>query len=161
MENLNKQLTMSGPKIRAKSFGVFGKEKHKIIKSVMSRYNTAMEHNFHLEATALIESLISDRLESRLAQLTNNNITFDTLGNLLIKLRKIEEDVILIEIMNKQINQWCGERNSTIHQAAKIELNQKKDWNEFLKLAEKTAKNGRKIFDKYNSQLQKIRRTKK
>lgn len=152
---------MSNPKIRATIFDVSGHEKYEIIKSAISRFNTSVEHSFYLEATALIESLISDRLESRLSELKKSNVNFDTLGNLLNELRKLEEDIILIEIMNKQINNWSGERNKTIHQAAKIELNQKKDWNEFLKLAEKTAKDGRKIFDSYNAQLQKIRRKKK
>lgn len=152
---------MRNLKTRATVFDISGKEKYEIIKSAISRFNTSMDHNFYLEATALIESLISDRLESRLSELKESNIHFDTLGNLLNELRKLEEDTVLIEIMNKQINNWSGERNKTIHQAAKIELNQKKDWNEFLKLAEKTAKNGRKIFDSYNTQLQKIRRKNK
>ena len=148
-------------KMRASIFDTSGKEKYEIIKASISRFNTAVEHNFYLEATALIESLISDRLESRLSELKKCNVNFDTLGNLLNELRTLEEDKILIELMNKQINNWSGERNKTIHQAAKIELNQKKDWNEFLKLAEKTAKEGRKIFDAYNTQLQKLRRNKK
>jgi hypothetical protein len=60
--------------------------------------------------------------------------------------------------MNKQISTWCGERNKVIHQAAKIEIGKKKDWKDFLKQAEKTAKDGRKIFDAYNKQLKKLRR---
>ena len=151
---------MSNPKTRATVFDISGKEKYEIIRAAINRFNTAMEHNFYLEASALIESLISDRLESRLSELKKCNVNFDTLGNLLKELRTLEEDIILIEIMNKQINNWSGDRNKTIHQAAKIELNQKKDWNEFLKLAEKTAKDGRKIFDAYNKQLQKLRRKK-
>jgi hypothetical protein len=63
--------------------------------------------------------------------------------------------------MNFQINNWTRQRNIVIHQAAKIEIDKKKDWNEFLKLSENTAKEGRKIFDAYNTQLQKIRRKKK
>jgi hypothetical protein len=63
--------------------------------------------------------------------------------------------------MNTQLNSWCGERNKTIHQAAKIELGKKKDFNEFIRMSEKTAKTGRKAFDEYNKQLQKIRRQNK
>lgn len=61
--------------------------------------------------------------------------------------------------MNKQINTWCGDRNTIIHQAAKIELGKKKEWKDFIKQAEKTAKDGRKIFDSYNKQLNNLRRT--
>jgi hypothetical protein len=146
-------------KVRATVLDISGKEKYEIIKAAISRYNTAIEHSFFLEATALMESLISDRLESRLGELIKAPVSFDTIGNLLNSLRKLEKDTVLKKIMNKQINSWCGDRNAVIHQAAKIELGKKKEWNDFLKQAEKTAKDGRKIFDAYNKQLKKLRRT--
>ena len=149
---------MSKSKIRATILDIPGQERYEIMKAAISRYNTAIEHSFFLEATALMESLISDRLESRLGELKKEQISFDTIGNLLNALRKIETDTVLKEIMNKQINMWCGERNKVIHQAAKIGLGKKKDWKDFLKQAEKTAKDGRKIFDAYNKQIKKLRR---
>lgn len=150
---------MSKKKIRATILDIPGQEKYEIIKAAISRYNTAIEHSFFLEATALMESLISDRLESRLGELTKSPVSIDTIGNLLNSLRKIETDFVLKEIMNRQINNWCGDRNTVIHQAAKIELGKKKKWQDFIKQAEKTAKDGRKIFDAYNKQLNKLRRT--
>jgi|ERR1035437_4337917 hypothetical protein len=152
---------MSKPKIRATILDIPGKERYEIIKATIDRFNTAIEHNFYFEATALIESLICDRLESRLGELSKSPVEFDTIGNLLKDLRKIEKDVVLLEIMNKQLNKWCGERNHTIHEIAKIQLGKKKDWNEFLNMAKTTAKDGRIIFNLYNKQLQKLRRTAK
>lgn len=148
-------------KTRATILDMSGQERYVVMKAAISCYNTAIEYSFFLEATALMESLISDRLESRLGELKKEQISFDTIGNLLDALRKLEEDTVLKEIMNKQINTWCGERNKIIHQAAKIELGKKKDWNDFFKKAEKTAKQGRKIFDAYNKQLNKLRSKKK
>ena len=95
---------MSKPKIRATILDIPGIERYEIIKAAMSRYNTAIEHSFFLEATALMESLISDRLESRLGELIKAPVLFDTIGNLLNSLRKVETDTVLKEIMNKQIN---------------------------------------------------------
>ena len=149
---------MSKPKIRATILDISGQERYEVIKAALSRYNTAIEHSFFLEATALIESLISDRLESRLGELKKVPVSFDTIGNLLDSLRKLETDTVLKEIMNKQINNWCADRNTVIHKAAKIEIGKKKDWNDYLKQAEKTAKDGREIFDAYNKQLKKLRR---
>lgn len=63
-------------------------------------------------------------------------------------------------IMNKDLYQWAGKRNIVIHQAAKIELGKKKEWKDFLRLAELTSKEGRKAFDDYNKVLQKLRRKK-
>lgn len=151
---------MSKKKIRATILDISGQERYEVIKAAISRYNTAIEHSFFLEATALIESLISDRLESRFGELIKGPVPFDTIGNLLNSLRKVETDNVLKEIMNKQINTWCGDRNTVIHQAAKIEIGKKKDWNDYLKQAEKTAKDGRKIFNAYNKQLKKLRRKK-
>ena len=101
---------MSNLKIRATILDIPGIVRYEIIKSVMSRFNTAIEHSFFLEATALIESLICDRLESRIGELTQDSVDFGTLGALLKKLNIIETD-----IMNKNLNQWAGKRNIVIH----------------------------------------------
>jgi hypothetical protein len=151
---------VSNPKIRASILDIPSIEKYEIIRSAISRFNTAIEHSFFLEATALIESLICDRLESRIGELTNKPVEFGTLGKLLQELNKIENDVELMNIMNKVLYQWAEKRNIVIHQAAKIELGKMKDWNDFLRFAESTAKEGRKAFDSYNKKLQKIRRQK-
>jgi hypothetical protein len=151
---------MSKPKTRASILDIPRIDRCDIIKSAISRFNIAIEHFFFLEATALIESLICDRLESRIGELTHKSVEFGTLGDLLKKLNIIETDVELKNIMNNVLYQWAGKRNIVIHQAAKIELGKKKDWNDYLRLAESTAKEGRKAFDNYNKQLQKIRRQK-
>jgi hypothetical protein len=151
---------MSRKKIRASILEVSGQDRYEIIKTVMNRFNTAIEHAFFLEATALIESLICDRLESRLSELTEEDVEFGTLGELLKRLNEIETDQPLKVIMNKNIYQWTGKRNVVIHQAAKIQLGKKKDWIDFLRKAESTAKEGRSAFDNYNKQLTKLRRQK-
>ncbi len=151
---------MSKSKIRATILDIPGIDRYEIIKLAMSRFNTAIEHSFFLEATALIESLICDRLESRIGELTDKSVEFGTLGDLLKKLNTIESDVELKYIMNNILYKWAGKRNIVVHQAAKIELGKKKDWNEYLRLAKLTAIEGRKAFDNYNKQLHKLRRKK-
>lgn len=151
---------MGKAKFRATILDISGIDRYEIIKSAISRFNTAFEHSFFLEATALIESLICDRLESRIAELTQKSVEFRTLGDLLKELNMIETDVELKRIMNKALNQWAGKRNIVIHQAAKIELGKKKIWKDYLSLAELTSKEGKKAFDDYNKRLQKLRRQK-
>ena len=146
--------------IRAVVPNISGLERYEIIKSVISRVNLSIEHSYFLEATSLIESLICDRLESRLGELLKKPIAFSTIGNLLFDLKKYEKEIILLDIMQNHIIDWAKDRNIVIHQAAKIEVGHKKDWNLFLKFAEKTAKNGIKIFNLYNSNLKKVRRKK-
>lgn len=151
---------MSKPKIRATINDISGKDRYKIIKSAINQFNKAIEHSFFLEATALIESLICDRLESRIGELTNKHVEFGTLGKLLKKLNNIETDAELKSIMNNKLYQWAERRNIVIHQAAKIELGKDKDWDEYQQMAKSTAIEGRKAFDIYNKQLQKIWRQK-
>jgi len=151
---------MSKAKLRAIVPNISGKERYEIIRAAISRYNYSMEQGFYLEATTLIESLLSDRLESRLGQLTKIPINFDTIGQLLKKLNKVETDIELKNIMNKKLSIWCGQRNATVHQAVKIEMGKKKVWAEFLEDSKRTAIEGRKIFNEYNTQLQKTRRSK-
>ncbi len=148
---------MSKSKIRATILDIQAIDRYEIIKSAISRFNTALEHSFFLEANALIESLICDRLESRIGELTHKSVEFGTLGDLLKKLNSMETDIELKNIMNNILYQWAGKRNIIIHQAAKIELGKKKDWNDYLRLAESTAIDGRKAFDNYNKHLQKLR----
>lgn len=149
---------MSNSNTRATTIDISGRERYEIIKSVISRYNTAMEHRFFLEATALMESLICDRLESRLGELTNSPVKFSTIGKLLQDLNKVESDPILKQIMNTKFNGWSGQRNKTIHRAAKIEMGEKKDWDKFLLMAESTAKTGKEFFYAYSTQLNNLRK---
>ena len=46
---------MNKKKIRATIFDISGQERYEIRKAAISRYNTAIEHSFFLEATALIK----------------------------------------------------------------------------------------------------------
>jgi hypothetical protein len=46
---------MSMPKIRATIIDILGIDRYEIIKLAITRFNTAIEHSFFLEAIALIE----------------------------------------------------------------------------------------------------------
>ena len=145
-------------RVRATINDIDGKDRFHLFKDVINNYNLAMEHGFYLEATALMESLISDRLESRLGELVKESISFSTIGRLLDRLRPIESDYELKEMMNKQIGNWCGERNKVIHRAAKIELGKQKDWEEFMNDSRLTAEIGKNISYKYDTILRAVRR---
>lgn len=130
---------MSNAKIRATILDIDGKIRYEIMRKAISRYNLAMTEGFYLEATTLMESLITDRLESRLGELSNKRVQFDTIRNLTKKLNKYENDEILMNFMNNEINKWCSARNQTIHQAVKIELGVDKNWESFLGISKKAA----------------------
>lgn len=143
---------------RATIRDIDGKLRYFVIKTALDRFKRSMSDEYFLEATSLIESLISDRLESRLGELTKAPVLFDTIGNLLNKLRLIETDEKLLFISDNDIKNWSRNRNVVIHQSAKIEYGKNKDWNDFITMAKKTALEGRVIFNQYNNQLKKLRR---
>lgn len=62
-----------------------------LYKNAFSRINLAMEQGFHLEAISLIESLVSDRLESRLSFLKQKDFSFEPLGSLIKEIGRIKK----------------------------------------------------------------------
>ncbi len=148
---------MKKGKIRATKKDINPAIKYKLIKSVVSRFNYAIENEFYLEGVTLIESLICDRMESRIGELSKTNTFLGTIGSAFKQLRKIENDNILIELTDK-IFIWSRDRNIAIHEAVKIELNKVNDFENFLKFSKKTALEGRKLFNSYNKRLNTLRK---
>jgi hypothetical protein len=144
-------------KIRATILDIDGKLRYNIIKSVIDRFNNALINGYYFEATTLMESLICDRLESRLGELKKKQTLFNTIGNNIKELQKIESDEILLKIIS-DIKEWSNQRNAVIHEAAKIELGVDKDWEIFISNAKQVALNGKKLFYALNATLKKIRK---
>ena len=78
-----------------------GKIRYVRYKHVLEQYKKAMENGFYLEAVTLMESIISDRLESRAAYLEKTN-GFETLGKLC---NILSSDDILKDII-PQVEKW-------------------------------------------------------
>lgn len=137
--------------------------RYDILKEVISRYKDAMKNGYYLEAVALCESLITDRMESRYGELTKVDPEFNTLSGLRNLLNgnknqpKVETDPTLENIYNLICNTWASERNKAVHQAAKISKASPKVWSAFLSDAKKAAEDGMKYFRELDKQLKKLR----
>lgn len=83
---------------------------------VLEQYKRAMESGFYLEAVTLMESIISDRLESRATYL-GKTTGFDTLGKLC---NILSSDTVLKDII-PQIVDWKNGRNRILHEMSKID----------------------------------------
>ncbi|WP_434978719.1 hypothetical protein [Daejeonia sp. YH14] len=137
---------------------ITGKEKYEIMRKAVSQYNAAIKAGYFLEATTLMESLLANRLESRISELTKSDVEMNTLKLLCKQVKRSgEKDEIIIKIL-EEINKWANQRNEVIHEAAKISKGQKKKWENFLEDAEQTAKSGRKLFDAINKRLNQLRK---
>lgn len=109
---------------------------------VLEQYKRAMESGFYLEAVTLMESIISDRLESRATYL-GKTTGFDTLGKLC---NILSSDTVLKDII-PQIVDWKNGRNRILHEMSKIDASDMaEDFGEKYESGRLLAQSGLDIF---------------
>ena len=148
------------PKIRAviNSDKVVNKQRQLLYKNSLRQLKKAISEEYYLEAIALLDSLIADRLESRIGELTNKNVQFNPLGKLCKDLLRVENMHAIIEIIEKEIIPWVKTRNISIHESVKIEAGKDKLWEKFCEDKKSSGEDGYKIFRKLDYQILKQRR---
>jgi len=135
-----------------------GFERYELFKEGYRRISDAQEHSYFLEAITLIESMLSDRLESRLGELTNADQPFQNLGGLLKRLSDVEQDVVLASIMQDRIDPWRIERNFAIHEMMKIQSGKNEAWGKRQQRVKRIASDGLAILRAFDSKLRSLRR---
>lgn len=114
---------------------------------VLEQYKRAMESGFYLEAVTLMESIISDRLESRATYL-GKTAGFDTLGKLC---NILSSDTVLKDII-PQIVDWKNGRNRILHEMSKIDASDMaEDFGEKYESGRLLAQSGLDIFRKVDA----------
>lgn len=114
---------------------------------VLEQYKRAMESGFYLEAVTLMESIISDRLESRATYL-GKTTGFDTLGKLC---NILSSDTVLKDII-PQIVDWKNGRNRMLHEMSKIDASDMaEDFGEKYESGRLLAQSGLDIFRKVDA----------
>lgn len=108
-----------------------GFARYSIYKDTIDRYHVAMDSGFYVEAISLMESLISDRIESLLNACAERKNTDDSrnmeysylpLGTLVVSAlgtEDIRNCQPMVDVMNK-IKDWKTKRNGAIHEMAKL-----------------------------------------
>lgn len=134
------------------------KQRWATYKFAFSRIDQARAAGFHLEAITLIESLLSDRLESRLSFLLQKDFGFKTLGQLVRKSAEVETDAVLKSIVTKEIAPWGRSRNAALHEMAKIAEGDARKWGEKYASLEAVASEGRDILNRFHGELRTARR---
>ena len=76
-----------------------------IYREAIDQYKKAIAAGFFLEATALAESLIADRMESRLSYLRGAEVAFDTLGRTSTLLSAEEIYAPIKTLINTKVNE--------------------------------------------------------
>ncbi|MEZ5436377.1 MAG: hypothetical protein R3E67_07680 [Pseudomonadales bacterium] len=129
-----------------------------------ARIKQANEQGFHFEAVTICESIISDRLLSYLAGTKpgykpKKKTSF---GKLIAEWGKSDPAGLPAPdkdglSLPEAVDLWRGERNKVVHGLVKSEPESQRKMQDFLALAEKTAKEGaslaRKVCDWHKAQL--------
>ena len=126
------------------------------------RVKIALSAEYYLEAIALIESLISDRLESYIEKETQQSDGFRDLGrNIRTAKRHANNSSITgVEELSaclEEIDNWRPIRNRLLHEAVKLEDGQPKSWNDMMAAAKQAAYDGEKLFRDLNNAVRKIK----
>jgi hypothetical protein len=135
-------------------------KRYELYKAAIERFNVAMKEGFYLEATTIIESILTDRMESRIGELTKEPQRFDTIGNLFIKIDNIESNTELKKLWSA-VKDWGKKRNETLHEVVKIAMINPRSWESHQTIAKKTAEDGNILFSQINNLLKKERRVAK
>lgn len=115
-----------------------------------------MKQGFYLEAIAIIESLVSDRLESRLTFLKQADTSFKTLGTLINESKSLETDPLFKTLVTVDLNNWRELRNKAMHEMVKLASGDVSTWDDRVKALVPVAEEGLKILRAIDNQHKKI-----
>lgn len=138
-----------------------GAKRHQTYRHIIEQYHLAMSQGFYIEAISLMESLISDRLESLANELSGSeNYSYATLEKLLIFLCGRNQALQLPDNLKDVLNEiciWKNERNRAIHEMAK-EINH--SFADNYDALEDTADEGYTLFRKLDNAIRAYRQEK-
>jgi hypothetical protein len=126
------------------------KQRQYLYRDAIRRVNHAMAAGFYLEAITILESMISDRLESRLSKIHRDNHEkrkFSNLSPLAQELAGIKtSECDEAKWVYNQIIRWADRRNASVHEMAKLLEGCDKSWDVKYKEVKQAALEGKRIF---------------
>lgn len=159
-------------KVRAINHGrgtSVAKARQELYRQCAGRVRLCMKQHFYLEAITLIESMIADRLESRLAALNLDDPEHRTIGTIgdafranrksgRIGLLNQETDPLLIESYERVLK-WAKGRNECLHEMVKFTEEDSRSWPVKYETAKIVAKEGWSCFRELDSLVRKANRS--
>jgi len=135
-----------------------GNARYHLYRMAYGRIKGAMEDGYYLEAVTLIESIISDRLESRLTKVIGSDFSFKTLGALIDKSRSVETDAALKKLVIDDLNDWRALRNEALHEMAKLASGDSSTWEDRMYALVLIADDGLKVLKALDSRCKALRK---
>lgn len=139
-----------------------GMPRHDRYATAVKRRTEAMDQGFYIEAIAIEESLIADRLESLTNEITKGGWSYQPAGKLAWNLLTKHQSDLNEELIEsiKQIRGWCRSRNAAIHRMAKLDPGMKSSFDKDYDALKKVAEEGMKLFRGIDSAIHRYRKVK-
>lgn len=135
-----------------------GSTRQHLYHQAYAQINSALKQEFYLEAITLIESLISDRLESRISFLKKFDFSFKTLGTLIKESRKIEKDVTFKNLVSQDLDTWRENRNKALHEMVKLADGETTTWSTRVEVLVPIATDGLKLLRRIDKRFKELRK---
>ena len=132
-----------------------GQERYERYKSAFSWISHSILEGYYLEAVSIIESLLSDRLESYLSFLLQSNCGFQNLGPLINKAKAHVTDEALLSSI-EEVNLWRKARNKAAHEMVKIEAGISISWEDRKLFNKETAETGLLLVRKVDRRIRQL-----
>ena len=152
--------TTATPKTRAiatPGTGV-GTARYHLYRMAYGRIKGAMDDGYYLEAITLIESIVSDRLESRITKLLGTDFSFKTLGALINKSKSVETDASLSALVQTDLDDWRQLRNEALHAMAKLANGDSSTWEDRMLALVLIAEDGIQVLKAIDSRCTALRK---
>lgn len=144
-------------RIRLKGSPEINSVKAKLIALAYRRVNRAIKAGFYVEAIALEESLICDRLEAILTRELNQPVELSTIGKLIKKLSPLE--VVPVELLEELLT-WQKLRSQAVHQFVKVLDENAISWRDRIAFSKMIAKEGLVLLKKLKQVEQSLKKRK-
>ena len=138
-----------------------GQARRNLYQKTLKRVKEANEAGFVLEAIALLESVISDRLEARLAWLgleCEGGGRFWPLAKMTETLIKQSNDPDDAQKAYANCAAWGKSRNKALHGLAKLAKVEEDHWDKKYSRAQRAADEGLKVFRELDKWVKKLNR---
>lgn len=139
-----------------------GTRRGKLYRACFSQINKAKEAGCWLEVITLCESLISDRMESIINELSGNKVGFNTAGELAFYYKEnYLFGSVNIRMAIKEVAPWMRKRNNALHQMAKLDSNLETTFETRYNRLPAIAEEGIQLFRKLDKAIADYRKDKK
>lgn len=133
------------------------KHRSEIYKATFKHIKLADENGFYLESITLLESLLADRLESRLSYLLGSDFSFKTLGKIILKIKVVEKDAEILDLVTTALSAWADDRNGALHEMSKIAVGDISTWEERTERLKVISSRGLKLLRKIDRRIKALK----